>query len=457
MQTLLGVQLGDGLFIGELLAGEQPLAGVRVSIPPFALSHHIGVFGRTGSGKSNLMMVLLSSIMDLNHNIWLGKRAGPSASIFAIDPHDEFRTWHAAAGGRDGIRGIVNGYSEEERRALVEPLYYLSAKDLGITGLEQRIRLSRADVTPDDFISVMEFSEQQVAFANQFYGREGERWISKLLIGDTDSAADGGEGGAEFLPGTVSAVQRRLGFLRRGNTRVFMPFDPGAGVAYDSSLPDIICALESGRVLIVDTTLMSELEQFLVTTIVARVLFSLRKALRSAESITALEREIRTALGNDDQQGQIGMRSLADELVIRLESGALPYKDGDRLRASNELPFVNVVIEEAPSILNPERLRFGSVFRDISRQGRKFGIGLTVVSQQVSAIDSGVLTQTNTELTMSLGNENERREAIRNASCDLAGFERELQVMARGQLLLTGSYNDVPLPIQVPEYDKAKR
>jgi hypothetical protein len=59
----------------------------------------------------------------------------------------------------------------------------------------------------------------------------------------------------------------------------------------------------------------------------------------------------------------------------------------------------------------------------------------------------------NTELTMSLGNENERREAIRNASADLMGFERELQVMARGQLLVTGSYNDVPLPIQVPNFD----
>jgi hypothetical protein len=53
-----------------------------------------------------------------------------------------------------------------------------------------------------------------------------------------------------------------------------------------------------------------------------------------------------------------------------------------------------------------------------------------------------------------LGNEGERREAIWNASADLMGFERELQVMARGQLLVTGSYNDVPLPIQIPNFDR---
>jgi len=454
MRALLGRQLGEGLFIGELLAGEAPLQGVRVAIPPFALSHHIGVFGRTGSGKSNLMMVLLSSILDLNLRVSESRAIGPRASIFAIDPHDEFRTWHAASGGRDGIRGIVDDYSAEQRAALVEPMYYLSAKDLGNSGLEQRIRLSRADVTPQDFISVMEFSEQQVAFANQFYGREGECWVAKLLLGDTEAGDGTAEGQAEFLPGTVSAVQRRLGFLRRGNTRVFTPFDPAAGDAYSSSLPDIVCALESGRVLVVDTTLMSELEQFLVTTIVARVLFSLRKALRSAETANQLEREIRMALANDDEQGQVGMRSLADELVARLQAGTLPYLESGELRSAADLPFVNVVIEEAPSILNPERLRFGSIFRDISRQGRKFGIGLTVVSQQVSAIDAGILTQTNTELIMSLGNENERREAIRNASADLAGFERELQVMSRGQLLVAGSYNDVPLPVQVPSFDE---
>ena len=82
-----------------------------------------------------------------------------------------------------------------------------------------------------------------------------------------------------------------------------------------------------------------------------------------------------------------------------------------------------------------------------------FGIGLTVISQQVSEIDHGVLTQLNTELTMSLGNEGERKEAIRNASSDLFGFERELQVMSRGQVIASASYRDIPLPVQAPDFD----
>ena len=55
---------------------------------------------------------------------------------------------------------------------------------------------------------------------------------------------------------------------------------------------------------------------------------------------------------------------------------------------------------------------------------------------------------------MALGNEEERRAAIRNASSDLHGFERELQVMGKGQALITASYKDVPLPVMAPEFDK---
>jgi hypothetical protein len=458
VRTLMGAQLGkEGLYVGDLLAGESALQGVQVSLPAFALSNHIGVFGQTGSGKSNLMMVLLNSVLNYNHHIAEERMSGPRASILAIDPHDEFRHWHAAIGGADGLSGIVGSYTDVQRREIIEPFYYITAKDIGDVGLERRVTLSRADVIPDDLASIIDFTEQQTAFASQYYAQYGERWVGRLLLGEV--GLDGGlegEGGGEYLPGTIAAVQRRIGFLRRGHTRVFTRFDPEAGQPYSSLLPDIICALERGRVIVVDTTLMTEVEQFLLTTIVARVLFSLRKALRSAEDADSLPTEIRQALGNDDSEGQIGMRSLADELLRRLETGELPYRSGGQLSPLDQLPHVNVVVEEAPSLLNPQRMKFGSVFRDISRQGRKFRIGLTVVSQQVSEIDQGVLAQINTELTMALGNEIERKEAVRNASADLSGFERELQVLGKGQVILSSSYRDIPLPIQVPDYDSLK-
>ncbi len=448
VRQLLQSQLGEGgLFVGNLLAGERALANVPVSIPPHAFSHHIGIFGRTGCGKSNLMMVLLRSVFDHNRMSEPGEQR---VSIFAIDPHDEFRTWHAATGGASGVAGMVAALTPDERTTLVEPFYYLSARDLGDDGLERRVRLSRADLTPSDLVSVMDFSEQQIAFSRQYYDQHGEDWVGRLLAGDTD---DDGDGGGQYLPGTVAAVQRRVGFLSHGSTRIFTRFAPDMGLEYQSSLPDILCALERGRFLIIDTTLMGELEQFLLNTVVARSLFVLRRALRASASAEDLVREIRQGLGNDDEQGRTGARTLADQIVARVESGALPYLQNGVPRSPAQLPHVNIVVEEAPSILNPQRMKFGSVFRDISRQGRKFGIGLTVISQQVSEIDKGILTQINTELTMALGNADERREAVRNASADLGGFAQELQVMGRGQAILSTSFRDVALPIQAPNYD----
>jgi DNA helicase HerA-like ATPase len=196
---------------------------------------------------------------------------------------------------------------------------------------------------------------------------------------------------------------------------------------------------------------MTEVEQFLLTTVVARTLFALRKALKSSRNLAGF-------LGTDNGMGEIdrhlpAQASLKAVLKARLGVPGSPYIDGTgSLRSLIELPAINIIVEEAPSILNPARLRFGSVFRDISRQGRKFGLGLTVVSQQVTEIDDGILSQINTEITLALGNEDERQAAVHTASNDIFPFKRELQVMGTGQAILSASYKSVPLPVQIPEF-----
>ena len=454
IRILLESQLGkEGIFIGDLLAGEHPLSNVPVYLPPYAISHHIGIFGRTGCGKSNTMMVLIESMFRHNKRV-LESGQGQKVSMFAVDPHDEFLDWHKKTGGRGGIREIAESYSPAEAKELIEPFFYLTPKQIEDGNGMAHIRFSRADLIPEDLISITEFTEQQSQFAHLIYSDLGEEWVGRILAGDfgTNPAA------ANYEQSTKNAVVRRVSFLNNSQANVFTRFVPDF-LDYDSLLPELVCALEKGRVITVDTTLMSELEQFLLTTLVARVLFVLRKALKAARGDKeSLKKEIELALGvGAGAEPEVGSKSLADKLLEYLDSGELPYLTENGVPvAIDALPHINFVIEEAPSVLNPERIRFGSVFRDISRQGRKFQIGLTVISQQVTAIDEGILTQINTEITMALGNETERREAIRNASADLHGFEKELQVMGKGQAILTASYKDVPLPIQSPLFDSMK-
>jgi DNA helicase HerA-like ATPase len=124
------------------------------------------------------------------------------------------------------------------------------------------------------------------------------------------------------------------------------------------------------------------------------------------------------------------------------------------VRDPRSLPVIQVTVEEAPSILNPELMKGQSVFKDISRQGRKFNIGLLVVSQQVSVLDNVILSQMNTEINLRLGNEREIRACIDNASVNISGFENEFRVMSRGEAIVTQSYRELPLPVRIPLFDK---
>ena len=453
LATVLARQLQGGVFIGHLLAGERPLTGVPVGIPGEYFAHHIGVFGRTGVGKSNNLMVMIASVLDNNRRI---ANNGPTlrgdrcVSLFAVDPHDEFAKWKP--GSRGGITALIRDLSAKERHALAEPFFYLSCRpqqaldaDGDLMGLARQCVLHRHDITPDDVTSIMEFTDVMTSAAGVIHDEQGQEWITAILNGDVrvDDEDD-----RWVHKASLAAINRRLAFLAAGRSSlvVYDPTEP----AYRSTLPDIVLALERGRVLDVDTTLMTEIEQFLLTTVVARTVFALRKALKSSSSR-------QTFIGTATHPGEIDRHlpleeSLKAALWDRLGGEDSPYFRGDTPRPISDLPAVNLIIEEAPSVLNPARIRFGSVFRDIARQGRKFGVGLTVVSQQVTEIDKGILSQLNTELNLALGNEDERRAAIATASNDIFPFKRELQVMDVGQAILSTSYKNLPLPIQIPRF-----
>ena len=373
LAQLLAAQLGHGVFVGHLLAGERALRGVPVSIPGEYFAHHLGIFGRTGTGKSNNLMILIQSIYTNNRRLNALPRAGWMAndrlvSLFAVDPHDEFSKWKPGSSG--GISKLIGQMSAGERTALVEPFYYLSCReeagiqaDPAIGALGRRVRLHRRDIAPEDVISIMEFSDIMSSAAEAIGDEHGEGWISAVLSGDVQPDEN------LIHKSSLAGLNRRLGFLAGSRSSMI----PNSS-AYESSLADIVLALERGRLLDVDTSLMTEVEQFLLTTVVARTLFALRKALKSSRDLAAF-------LGNDNELGEIDRHlptqaSLKSVLKARLREIGSPYlNESGRLRSINDLPAVNIIVEEAPSILNPARLRFGSVFRDISRQGRKFGLG----------------------------------------------------------------------------------
>lgn len=430
VREMLSSQTDGEVHIGDLQVGEKTL-DVPVKIPIMYLPMHVGIFGSTGAGKSNLMMVLIKSIIDTNLDAIRNPNADkPRLSAFCIDPHDEF------AKGVDnyGIQNIVKDMSPSTRTDIIGDFYYLtthkSATTRDIRAYTREIRILYSEIQPRDLYSIREYTAEMSSFIDSQYHSAGENWIDSILNMAEDS-----------IPGSTSvqtlrAVKRRLSFLER--SPIFI--DSGTSI-----LDDIFFAMETGKILVVNTSLMSDTEQFLLTTIVTRTLSDMRRALKSSGN-----------LGDFETQGK---KRLPPGFFNRVKQQARAFygKDGvsdsSDVRDPRKLPVIQVTVEEAPSILNPVLMRGQSVFKDISRQGRKFNIGLLVVSQQVSVLDNVILSQMNTEINLRLGNEREIRACIENASVNINGFENEFRVMSRGEAIVTASYRELPLPVRIPLFD----
>lgn len=437
VMEMLSDQTEGDVYVGDLQIGEKTL-DVPVMIPSRFLPMHVGIFGSTGSGKSNLMMVLIKSMIDSNLEVNAGVKADSlKISAFCIDPHDEF----AVGVDNVGIQDIVEAMDETTRRQVLGDFYYLtpylSATKREVKRYGREIRILWNEIQPRDLYSIMEFSPQMAAFIDQVHGSSGECWISEII--DMTEDPDG------TPKGTLKAVQRRLRFLQR--SPIFI--DSGSSI-----LGEVFEAMETGRVLVVNTSLMSDVEQFLLTTIVTRTLSDLRRALKSSGN-----------LGDFDRQCELRIPpTFFSKIRAKARSfySASGSDDQSPVRDPRDLPVIQITVEEAPSILNPDLMKGQSVFKDISRQGRKFNIGLLVVSQQVSVLDNVILSQMNTEINLRLGNEREIRACIENASVNISGFENEFRVMTRGEALLTASYKELPLPVKIPlfssvfEADKSK-
>jgi len=422
LRKLLEGQISGDVFLGQLLAGDTVL-NVDVNLPKIGIPIHMGIFGTTGCGKSNFVLVLLKSLIDHNFRRRLeGKRA--RISMLAIDPHDEF----ALGIGKHGVQDMVEVLPEDARRELFHDFYYLTpfrqAVPKRIRRYAQEMRIAYSEILPVDIQSIVELSDQMMGYMHALEATHRGDWISQA-----------GEDELGRPAGTLAAVRRRLEFVKRSH--IFVED------AAKSTLSRIVEALEQGRVLIFNTSLLSDLEQFLAVTVIARTMFELRKALKSSTKW-------------EEFREQVKKRRLPWDFLERFvpKPAEQFYVKGDgSARDPRDLPPVLVTIEEAPSILTPRIMRFENIYKDIARQGRKFGIGLAVISQQLTVLDNVILSQLNTQINMALGNDEEIRAAVRNASEDISRFEREFRVLNRGEAIVTASYRDLPLVVKIPLFD----
>jgi len=109
----------------------------------------------------------------------------------------------------------------------------------------------------------------------------------------------------------------------------------------------------------------------------------------------------------------------------------------------------------------PERQQAGGageisveIFERIAKEGRKYGVGLVVISQRPSEVNRTVLSQCNNLVTMRLTNGDDQSVVRRLLPDSLAGFGDLLPVLDTGEALVVGDASLLPTRIRVsmPEH-----
>jgi uncharacterized protein len=105
-----------------------------------------------------------------------------------------------------------------------------------------------------------------------------------------------------------------------------------------------------------------------------------------------------------------------------------------------------IVLEEAHVYLGAQlRSRAATAARRIAKEGRKYGVGLMLVSQRPAEIDSTILSQCGTIAALRLTNESDRGQVTSCASDNLKGLFSMLPILRTGEALIVGEAVNMPI------------
>ncbi|MDP8267556.1 MAG: ATP-binding protein [Candidatus Tenebribacter davisii] len=123
---------------------------------------------------------------------------------------------------------------------------------------------------------------------------------------------------------------------------------------------------------------------------------------------------------------------------------------------ARERPLL-LILEEAHTYLGKDNSGSAALaVKRIAKEGRKYGVGMMVVSQRPSEIDTTILSQCGTTLAMRLANNVDRGHVSGAASDNLKGLFEMLPILRTGEAIIVGEAVSLPIRtiIDPPPFDR---
>ena len=393
------------------------------------VSRHTAIVGSTGSGKSNLVAVLLEAIATQNY---------PSARVLLIDPHGEyasaladhayvFKPDPATASGEKELRIPYWALPFDELKAIafgdMQPMGEAAIRDEIVVRKRKAAKLLPSK-PPEGAIT----ADSPVPFSLRGLWFDLTNYENRTF---TDNGC------------TTPSTPTRVGDAQKLVADEYPPAALGSAAPYKNKFPrGIWKQLELCRSRMLDTNYQflfgaGELDPDI-----------------DGKCLSDLDKLVSAWVGHD--------RPVSVLDVSGVPTASLPAVVGTLIRIVYDMLFwgralpvggrkqpLLVVLEEAHLFLPEGRdsPAHRAVAR-IAREGRKYGVGMCVVSQRPSEVDATVLSQCGTMIALRLSNQQDRAKVQNALPDDIGALSAMLPALRTGEGVVVGEAMPIPSRIR---------
>ena len=348
----------------------------------------IGVFGKSGTGKTFLTRLLLVGILQ-----------GGQASSLIFDMASEYG-WSGQDSDRNrAVKGLKQLFPSQVSTFTLDEE---SSRRRG-SSFDEVVRIGYGEIEPEDvemLRDTLNLSEVAASAAFNLEKQFGERqWVQRFLELEGRSAVFDLAAEIQVQPHALSALYNRLGRLKRFGFLVEK--------ADRDAATQIIEHLERGQHVVLEFG-------------------------RYGNDLTAY--------------------ILVSNLMSRrIHNRYVQLKEASEGGQGREPRPLVIVIEEAHKFLSPS-VASQTIFGTIARELRKYNVTLMVIDQRPSAIDAEVLSQIGTRLTCLLDNERDIDAVLSGTpgSRQLRAVLSRLE--SKQQALIFGHALPMPVVVRTREY-----
>ncbi|WP_297458666.1 ATP-binding protein [Thermococcus sp.] len=381
--------------LGRLIAREK----VEVKLDANRLvSRHFAVLAVTGAGKSNTIAVLTKELV-----------SNVNATVVILDPHGEYRHLSWPGARVNPIKATIDPgrirLSELATLLGIAENASLQRRFLGLVYRTVRAEMRKngkvigglpfleaMEDKIEEWIRIYEGAEDKEEKHITYYDEKGNAVQRKIQAKDLDS---------------LIRLKDYIGELKANFGEFISPID-------------VLGEIRPGMVNVIDLSGMEEEQMITLASFVLRGILKNRieyiKALRTNDRLTM--REILDAYP-----------AVKKPLLVIVEEAHIFAPRGEK---------------------NPATLWLGK----IAREGRKFGVGLGIVSQRPKKLDDDILSQTNTKIILKLVEPNDQRyvqQASEQISEDLLGDIASLGV---GEAVIVGYAITIPAMVKIYSFER---